>query len=157
MKEKDLTLPMSLMLAEILEDRGYNVVPTRTGDDSVSLADRAKMANAADAELFVSIHCNSYEDDSISGLECYYFRSEEGEKLAELISQATAAGDIDTREIKEGNFQVLREADMPSVLIEVGYMTNPQELTNLASQPYQENLAHAIANGIVEMMEGEPT
>lgn len=156
LEEKDIAMSITKQLKEELEQLGFDVVLTRSTDADVGLSERARIANEAEGDCFVSIHCNSYEDDSISGLECYYFRSEEGEKLAELISQATAAGDIDTREIKEGNFQVLREADMPSVLIEVGYMTNPQELANLASQPYQENLAHAIADGIVQMMEGQP-
>ena len=91
-------------------------------------------------------------DDSISGLECYYYRSEAGEQLAEAIATATETSEIDTRESKEGNFQVLREADMPAVLIEVGYMTNPAELELLASEEYQQTLASAIAEGIGAML-----
>lgn len=156
LEEKDIAMSITKRLKEELERLGFDVVLTRSTDADVDLSERARIANEAEGDCFVSIHCNSYEDDSVSGLECFYFRSEEGQKLAELISKATAAGEIDTREVKEGNFQVLRETDMPSVLVEVGYMTNPRELTNLASQPYQENLAHAIADGIVEMMEGKP-
>ena len=155
-KEWEFTWDMAQRIKPLLEAQGVGVVLTKTADNYPSLTERANISNKAKPDCFVSIHCNSYEDDSVSGLECYYFRSEAGEQLAELISKATDESNIDTREVKEGNFQVLRETVMPSVLIEVGYMTNPEELASLASQSYQQTLAQAIAEGIVEMMEGQP-
>lgn len=156
LEEKDIAMSITKQLKEELEQLGFDVVLTRSTDADVDLSERASIANEAEGDCFVSIHCNSYEDDSVSGLECYYFRSEAGQQLAEFISKATAAGDINTREVKEGNFQVLRETVMPAVLIEVGYMTNPEELASLASQSYQQSLVHAIAEGIVEMMKDQP-
>lgn len=156
LEEKDIAMSITQQLKGELELLGFDVVLTRSTDADVGLSERARIANETEGDCFVSIHCNSYEDDSVSGLECYYFRSEAGEQLAELISKATDESNIDTREVKEGNFQVLRETVMPSVLIEVGYMTNPEELASLVSQSYQQTLAQAIAEGIVEMMEGQP-
>lgn len=149
-KEKDLTLPMSLMLADILEDRGYNVVLTRTGDDSVSLADRAKMANAAGAELFVSIHCNALDRTDYEGIFTYYYpNSTRGEALAKQVQAGVVAatGGIG-RGTPSANFQVLRETTMPAVLVETGFMTHPGELARLCDPTYQQKIALGIANGI---------
>ena len=152
LQEKEIAMAITQRLKTQLEQMGFDVVLTRGDDMDVGLSERAQIANQAEGDCFVSIHCNSYVDDSISGLECYYYRSEAGEQLAEAIATATEASEIDTRESKEGNFQVLREADMPAVLIEVGYMTNPAELELLASEEYQQTLASAIAEGIGAML-----
>lgn len=152
LQEKEIAMAITQRLKTRLEQMGFDVVLTRGDDMDVGLSERAQIANQAEGDCFVSIHCNSYVDDSISGLECYYYRSEAGEQLAEAIATATETSEIDTRESKEGNFQVLREADMPAVLIEVGYMTNPAELELLASEEYQQTLASAIAEGIGAML-----
>lgn len=152
LQEKEIAMAITQRLKTRLEQMGFDVVLTRGDDMDVGLSERAQIANQAEGDCFVSIHCNSYVDDSISGLECYYYRSEAGEQLAEAIATATETSEIDTRESKEGNFQILREADMPAVLIEVGYMTNPAELELLASEEYQQTLASAIAEGIGAML-----
>lgn len=153
LQEKDIDMAITQRLKLRLEEMGFDVVMTRSSDDDINLSERAEIANEAEGDCFVSIHCNSYEDESISGLECYYYKSTEGKELAEAISRAAGDNDVLTREIKEGNFQVLRETVMPSVLIEVGYMTNPEELKALASEPYQQTLAESIADGIADLMQ----
>lgn len=149
-KEKDLTLPMALMLADILEEKGYNVVLTRTGDDSVSLADRARMANAAQAEVFVSIHCNALDRTDYEGIFTYYYpNSTKGEALAKQVQAGVVAatGGIG-RGTPSANFQVLRETTMPAVLVETGFMSCPAELARLCDPDYQQKLAQGIANGV---------
>mgnify|MGYP005756882741 FL=1 len=149
-QEKDLTLPMSLMLADILEDRGYNVVLTRTGDDSVSLADRAKMANAAQAEVFVSIHCNALDRTDYEGIFTYYYpNSTRGAALAKQVQAGVVAatGGIG-RGTPSANFQVLRETTMPAVLVETGFMSCPAELARLCDPDYQQQIALGIADGV---------
>ena len=149
-QEKDLTLPMSLMLADILEERGYNVVLTRTGDDSVSLADRAKMANAAQAEVFVSIHCNALDRTDYEGIFTYYYpNSTRGEALAKQVQAGVVAatGGIG-RGTPSANFQVLRETTMPAVLVETGFMSCPAELARLCDPDYQQQIALGIADGV---------
>ena len=72
--EEDINLSVVLRMKEFLEEKGAEVVLTRDSDETVSLSERAQTANRTDADLFVSIHCNYYEDDaSINGLECYYY------------------------------------------------------------------------------------
>lgn len=149
-QEKDLTLSMSLMLADILEERGYNVVLTRTGDDSVSLADRAKMANAAQAEVFVSIHCNALDRTDYEGIFTYYYpNSTRGEALAKQVQAGVVAatGGIG-RGTPSANFQVLRETTMPAVLVETGFMSCPAELARLCDPDYQQQIALGIADGV---------
>lgn len=153
--EKDITLAVTLQLESQLEEMGYSVVLTRDGDADIELAERADIANRAQAECFVSLHCNWYEEDSsVSGLECYYFEEEDSKRLATLITESTDSQSIHTRDIKEEDFQVLRETEMPATLIEMGFMTNPEELELLLSEDYQEKLAAAIANGVQNMVDG---
>ena len=153
--EKNITLDVTLQLESKLEEMGFSVVLTRDSDEDIELAERADIANRAEAECFVSLHCNWYEEDSsVSGLECYYFQEEESKRLAALIAESTDSLSIHTRDIKEEDFQVLRETEMPAALIEMGFMTNPEELELLTSDDYQEKLVSAIANGIQNMIEG---
>ena len=148
--EKDITMSIVLLLQEKLESEGAAVVLTRCTDRDVSLLDRAEIANNAGANYFISIHCNSYEDDSsVKGFECYYYQSAEGKNLAEAITLSADNHLITTREIKEENYAVLRETAIPSVLIEVGFLTNTDERGKLLSPEYQELLVETIASGIL--------
>lgn len=156
--EKDITFAVTMQLKEKLEEMGFSVLLTRKGDEDIELAERADIANQSDACCFVSIHCNWYEEDaSVSGLDCYYFGDEAAKALAESILERISNASITTRDIKEENFQVLRETNMPATLIELGFMTNPEELESLTSAEYQEKLAIAIAEGIEKEMAGKTT
>jgi len=148
--EKDITLSITLLLQKKLEAKGAEVIMTRNTDQDVSLPDRSQVANDAEADCFVSIHCNSYEDPSVHGFECYYYQSEEGKTLADTITQTADSHSISTRRVKEADFAVLRETFVPAVLIEVGFLTNEQERGNLLSTKYQEQLADAITDGIFQ-------
>lgn len=155
--EKDITLAVTMRLKDQLEEKGLSVLLTRDSDEDVELSDRAAIANQSDAQYFVSIHCNWFEEDtSVSGLDCYYYQDEEGMGLAQSILDSVSSRSIIAREIKEENFEVLWETTMPAVLIELGFMTNPEELEALLSEKYQETLASAIAEGILKRME-KPT
>lgn len=152
--EKDITLSVTIRLKEKLEEKGLEVFLTRDSDEDVELSDRANMANQSGASCFVSLHCNWYEEDpSVSGLDCYYYQDEAGMLLAQSILDHIANVGVHTRELKEENFEVLWETTMPATLIELGFMTNPEELESLQSQEYQDKLASAIAEGIQKMLE----
>ena len=152
--EKDITLSVTLLLKEKLEESGVNVILTRDGDQDVSLDERCAIANSADADLFVSIHCNSYTNDtSIMGFEGYYYQDADGKLLADLIFDALENyPSIKTRSVKEEDYKVLRETEMPSVLLEIGYLSNATERDDLQSSEYQNMLAHAMFNGIIAML-----
>ena len=149
--EKDLTLAITLRVAQLLEEKGCRVVLTRSGDQTVDLYDRCDIANDAGVDIFVSIHCNaSVVSSTFQGTFTYaYPGSREGAKLARTLQAATVAatGSIDRGLLTE-DFVVLRETDMPAALVETGFMTCHEELMRLKDPDYQEKLAQGIAQGV---------
>ena len=140
--EKDLNLQIALKLKSALEEEGYEVMMTRSDDTYLTLTERAEFANEVEADLFISIHQNSYIDDStVSGIEVYYNEStktESDEVLAQFIQtelvETTGARDRGIRAYDE--LVVTRKTEMPACLVELGYMTNKSELSLLQSDAY---------------------
>lgn len=151
--EKNINLAVALLVREQLADQeGVAVVMTREQDIYLSLTDRTKLANQEEADLFVSIHANALEnDESFSGIFTFYHPDKRSnETAAETIQAAVTAvsGGID-RGVRSENYAVLRETDMPAVLIETGFMTCPEELDMLQDADYQKLLAQGIVQGIL--------
>lgn len=151
LNEKDVTLSISLFLKKEFEEKGHTVLLTRDKDVAVSLADRAKTANRNDADIFISIHCNSAGKKEAEGIETWIFTdSNAGKKLAEPV-QKSLVNTFPThknRGIKEANFQVLRETNMPAILVECEFISNPTQLQFLSDKENQEKIATAIASAI---------
>lgn len=153
--EKDDTLRLSLLVRDILEERGYTVVMTRDNDSDVSLADRCKIANKAKASLFVSIHRNSSTSPDATGMEMWVHSSSPTDDtlLAQNILDCLDNLNITNRGIYSGyrdgadmNYYINRHTKMPSVLAEIDFISNKNDNKN-----YDENIeeyALAIANGI---------
>ena len=121
--EKDLNLQIALKLKSALEEEGYEVMMTRSDDTYLTLTERAEFANEVEADLFISIHQNSYIDDStVSGIEVYYNEStktESDEVLAQFIQtelvETTGARDRGIRAYDE--LVVTRTTEMPACLV----------------------------------------
>lgn len=149
--EKDITLPITLRAAELLGEKGYNVVLTRSGDVYMDLYDRCDIANEAGADIFVSIHANaSATNRSYQGTFTYHYpESVEGEKLARAVQSAVVkeTGSID-RGLLANDYVVLRETWMPACLLETGFMSAREELMKLVTPEYQEKLAQGVAKGV---------
>lgn len=153
--EKDDTLRLSLLVRDILEDRGYTVVMTRDNDSDVSLADRCKIANKARASLFVSIHRNSSTSSDATGMEMWVHSSSPTDDtlLAQNILDCLDTLNITNRGIHSGyrdgadmNYYINRHTKMPSVLAEIDFISNKTDNKN-----YDENIekyAKAIADGV---------
>jgi N-acetylmuramoyl-L-alanine amidase len=168
--EKTLNLEVSNEVKTYLEALGYTVIMTRTTDQTVSLLSRSIAANASAAEIFVSIHHNAMPTNTtVTGVETYYYEYDpnypslinaamhndptrilESAQLAAAIHESVvgSTGAVD-RGIRSETFSVLRETDIPAVLLELGYMSSPTELQKLTSDSYQTILAKAITSGIV--------
>ena len=157
--EKDLNLQIALKLKSALEEEGYEVMMTRSDDTYLTLTERAEFANEVEADLFISIHQNSYIDDStVSGIEVYYNEStktESDEVLAQFIQtelvETTGARDRGIRAYDE--LVVTRKTEMPACLVELGYMTNKSELSLFQSDAYQYKLVTGMVNGINQFFE----
>lgn len=154
--EKDINLAVAKKIAKELAKEDIQVILTREKDTFVALEDRARIANDAGADYFVSIHCNYCEESSeVSGLECYYQEgSASGENLAEgIVAACEENASIQSRGTKEEDFSVLRNTKMPATLVELGYMSNRQERQKLISEEYQDTLVQQISKGILDMTE----
>jgi len=153
--EKEVNMRVAMKLKALLEQDNIEVVMTRTEDVYLGLKERIMLANGISADCFVSIHCNSYDNEKVQGFEPFYYKSEEGEALAECIRQAAETLGINTRECKSGNYQVLRDAKVPATLVEIGYFTCPAELELLREDGYQDKLAQSIMNGMLAYLDKE--
>jgi len=149
-QEKDIVLSVSHQVRHLLQERGYEVVMTRTDDREVLLQPRVDMAVQANATLLVSIHANALERSSIHGIETYYLRPDSAELAVVLHRSLVRASGAADRGVRRARFFMVRETPvgMPSVLLELGYVTNPTEGRKLATPEYQAILARAIAEGI---------
>lgn len=155
--EKDLNLTVALQVRELLAgEEDLRVLMTREEDTDVGLKERADLSNHAKADLFVSIHSNALENDnSYQGILTFYHRDNRGGKaLAEWMEAALVAetGGVDLGTRAE-DFAVIREAKAPACLVEMGFMTCPEELARLRDPAYQTRLARGIANGILAYRE----
>ncbi|MBM7865337.1 SH3 domain-containing protein [Heliobacterium gestii] len=164
--EKDVTLDVGRRLADTLKARGVNVIMTWTAEQLIrsesDLSYRADMANKAKADLYVSIHCNSHTVPDTSGTTTYYFYKDDdarpGEgtrmRMAGMIQQSLVAA-LGRRDIgiKGANFAVLRETNMPAVLVELMFISNPEEENLLNQDAVRAKAATAIADGLQRFVE----
>lgn len=149
--EKEITLEVAKMTKTLLEESDYKVGMTRDGDDYIELGNRSKIANERNAKVFVSIHCNSSDDDEGKGIETYYTEQKglEDEILAEMIQESLIKQtDANDRGIKVANYTVIVRSSMPAVLVEVGFLTDTEENELLQNEEYQGKLAKGISEGI---------
>lgn len=160
--ESEINITVSLMVKQALEDRGYEVLMTREEDITVSIDKRVNLANNNSADILVSIHQNSLEDDNVThGIETWYNykTNESSESLAQYIQDevilATAAKDRGLR--PDRSLIITRKAKMPSCLIESGFMTHTEESIKLQDAEYQQKIANGIVAGIEAYFENNPT
>jgi len=172
--EKDLTLDVARRVDRLLDSEGIATLMTRLGDSYVSLADRAAFGNRVNDSIFISIHFNEDNKPVASGVETYYAAHQitsgstlaswlpfftrppsnspkpESQSLAGFIQEALVAR---TRSVDRGTqskqFFVIANVTSPAVLIEGGFITNKNELSKLANEDYRDQLAAAVADGIL--------
>jgi len=146
--EKDINLKIALKVGDILERQGINVEYTRTTDKYLGLAERAEFANKLNAEAFICIHSNSSTSPEPQGTETYYYAPIEDAELfwqkAERANLATSLQNAlvralgrPNRGVKQYQYAVLVRTEMPSALVEVSFLSNPEENALLTSSSYQ--------------------
>lgn len=155
LQEKTIVLPVSLRVAELLRDAGVQVIMTRSDDRTLDLQPRVDIANQANATIFISIHANaiSLSRPEVNGVETYYY-SDSGRRLAQTIHAAMlAAAGMNDRGVRQARFYVLRHTAMPASLLEIGFVTGQNDAPLLRDPVWRENMAQAIARGILQYLQ----
>lgn len=155
-EEKKLCLLTARLVKKYLEQLGYHVVMTRNTDDFIPLPKRVEIASQAQANIFVSVHFNSSRSPEAQGIEIFFCDSKENKtrtqaskKLADaILGKVIRRTSANSRGVKRGNFYVIRETEMPAVLVEGGFISNAEERVLLKSRDYQEKIARGIADGV---------
>lgn len=166
--EKDLNMQISMKLGDYLRAAGHSVVYTRTEDcllyteeENVKgfrkihdLKNRVAIANSYENAILISIHMNSYGAEECSGLQVYYSSdSSKSKSLAQSIQKSVVNNlqPNNYRKIKSGDeLYLLKNSTIPSVLVECGFVSNPQECKKLSEKEYQKELSFSILCGIIE-------
>lgn len=153
--EKDFNLDISLRLREKLKSLGYEVYMSRDKDVYVDLYDRTRMANSLNADLFISIHNNAYDNSSVRGTMVLYKEKQQNglisdKQFAQIVldSIVKQVGTQNKGIMERPNLAVLRTSNMPAVLVEVAFGTNPQDLDLLLSDSFKDAVAKAIAEAV---------
>lgn len=170
--EKDINLDIALRLYHTLTAKGCKVILTRDKDEDFflpgfvkgRLAKRAELdhriatATSNNADLFISIHANSFSKSSTYGMETYYHvNSAPGKALAERIQSKLREVQTDNKRIaKAGNYYVINQNKMPSVIVEVGFLSNSRERSMLKQDSYKDSISTAIANGVEQYFHDFP-
>lgn len=153
--EKAAALKVATLVGTMLTKAGHQVYYTRKDDTFVELADRCKLSNELNADFFISVHCNSAENKSASGVETWFCKgSSKGKLLANYVQAELAdISGVKNRGIKEGTFYVLKHTKAPAILVELGFISNETEKKLLFKESYQQKLASAIAIGLQTYLE----
>ena len=193
LREADIALDIATRMKNKLESANFEVLMTRSDDTTVPLLDRAKIANEAEADVFVSIHVNAAESKDLHGIETYsvdiatdgysemlalkensgvFLNMEEvptittsrlllSMELSELVQSSIMSeinktyqnNTIQNLGHKTAMFTVLVKAEMPAILMEVGFMSNPEELKHLESAHYRDTVSSALTKALIEWRE----
>ena len=159
--EYEVVLEIGLKLRDILTSKGYTVVMTReTHEVTLSNVQRAQIATDANADAFVRIHCNGVDDPTVAGVMCYgpsganpYLSAElitNSQKLCELLrdNQCAVTGQRPMENLYQDDMTGINWATMPVSIVEVGFMSNPEEDLYIASEEGENAIATGLANGI---------
>lgn len=158
--EKDINMAHALVLKNRLESLGAKVIltvsPDQDNSTKVEMNDRVQMARDNEADFFISLHCNSIAATSNglepSGTEIYYYENNSKLLADSILEKITSATGRDKRSVIYGNFYVTRDPVCPSMLVEMGFVSNPVEYDELCSPDSMYQTANAIADALIEYL-----
>ncbi|MGE5472879.1 MAG: N-acetylmuramoyl-L-alanine amidase family protein [Ignavibacteriales bacterium] len=160
-KEKDLNLDVSRRLYSLLKSKGIKVYLTRKGDSTLSLSQRYNFANSVKASLFVSVHHNALPNNkTYKGTETLYSPSSislkgmSSKKLANIAQTELVKrlGTINRGIISRPRLAVLRHTNMPSIIAEIGYMTNKNERARIKNSSFKQKSAEALCSAVLKAL-----
>lgn len=152
--EKDFNLDLTFRLIELLASNPrIQVILTRTDDRLLELEDRVKMANDVKADLFISIHANKFTRSTVRGIETYYLRDNSKDLATAIHTVLLPITGFTDRGVKQGNFKVIRETTMPAALLEIGFLSNPEEEAQLLSPDFRQKVAEGITQAVIQYLD----
>ncbi|BCM92775.1 N-acetylmuramoyl-L-alanine amidase LytC [Abditibacteriota bacterium] len=146
--EKDHTLDLIQRLASNLRARGADVQLTRSTDNFISLQGRVDFANTRKADLFISIHNNASDNKASNGTETFYYTAQSVGLAREIHRELSKATGLANRGVSSARFFVIRKTWMPSVLLEVAFVTNPREEGLLSSPDWCQRVVDGVTRGV---------
>jgi N-acetylmuramoyl-L-alanine amidase len=151
--EKDINLNVSLKVKDLLISAGKTVLMTRTDDRYISLQDRCRIPNRNFARFFASIHCNSFKDRAAHGITTYCWKKGETGYQAAIVIQDELIEEtkLHDRGIKYNYLYVVANTRMPAILIELPFLSNPDEERMLCSEDFRNKCALAIYRGLLRI------
>lgn len=157
--EKDLDLEIAKKVSNILSSQGdISVIVSRNTDINLSTKERVEDGNLQNADVFVSIHMSSNDDSSAEGVQTYY-RSDSNDasdELATLVQKSVVSYvELRDRGAKAFTFDILKGNNMPAILVECGFLSNPKEEKKLTNEKFQSSLAEGIAQGILSFLDAQ--
>ncbi len=160
MNEKDINIDIAQKLCLFLEEAGADVYFTRSDDEALGqtksedMKKRISVVDESNADIMISIHQNAYPSENVKGAQTFYFKGSDGGKaLAEKIqaSLISALDEKNKRTAKENtSYYIIKNTEIPSVIIECGFLSNPDEEQKLNTEEYRLKTAWAIFDGIRE-------
>jgi N-acetylmuramoyl-L-alanine amidase len=160
LEEKDINLSIVKKLQAYLEQGGATVIITRLDDSSlgdskaVDMRARSLIANASSADIFISIHQNSFTSSGVHGAQVFYFnRSDDSQHLGDCIqTQLKEFADPTNKFLPKpnANYYMLKQTAMPAVIVECGFLSNKSDRAKLSTDEYQEKVAWGIYLGIID-------
>ncbi|GAB3794346.1 N-acetylmuramoyl-L-alanine amidase [Virgibacillus kimchii] len=149
-KEKDLTLSTTEVITEKLEGEGATVSLTREDDSFISLDERVHMSNSSNANVFISIHYDGHEDSGANGLTTFYSSSVAKDLARTVQSSVHEKLNLADRGAKQNGYYVLRHNNKPAILLELGFITNANDLEAIQTSGFEEKVADGLINGLKE-------
>jgi N-acetylmuramoyl-L-alanine amidase len=152
--EKHLALDTSIRLEAHLKKMGYNTVLTRRSDHFVSLPGRMEMANKHRNAIFISIHYNYTWKQHVSGIETFY-HNKNSHKLAKDVHRGMMSRvKVVDRGVKYARYYVIRNTQMPAILVEGGFVSNSNERSRMKTAWFRDAIARGIADGVQRFRRG---
>lgn len=167
--EKDINLEIGKMVEKRLKEKGYRVVMTRTDDKILAeegstnkkaqdMKARVALINETKPVLAVSVHQNSYHDSEVSGAQVFYYsHSTEGETAAKVMQESLLSVEPENKRQAKANdsYYLLKRTEVPTIIVECGFLSNPEEADLLSDEEYQKKVADAIADGVEKYLESK--
>lgn len=155
--EKTINLQVAKKLAALGEKDGVQIVLIRTTDEFISLSDRVEFVKEQNADMLLSLHCNSSKDETRTGVVAYYARDGKKKKLSYDYSKILVSNYLeeitDQGEISEVGFIILQDLKIPGVMVEMGFLSNKNEARQLENMEHQQEIAENLYESLLEIKE----